>query len=935
MARDWAAEYARPDTSERGLQDRFKAWQQQLETTAGPPVLGSPYGVGRAVSGALGMVVDPILDIVGPQAPLTEKVFGGEDNALTRVADVALKVAPLAIGVGIGGLAAKAAGRLAGTALADMGVGALSGIAGAGAESIVRQTELVPALILGGAFGTGGGAIVNKLSKPGRDLARQFAARPSANKIPDIDELDATIPHVPVESLEIAARRRAEVRSRATTAARKAYREIVPKDIEPHPAIKRLARKEAAAAARAVRSDLSLEAEGNAINQLFSSAVRKTGIDDILGALQRVQGVWVTRLAVTLSRDRAAFKSVGREFADKILRTEELKGHMEGRLVTNVWRPLWKDVPKHEEHLVDGFLHGEGGRLSNAGLAAAGRWREIDDALFDQSSRIGLLEEVSPEHAAAQRIAATTGQEPPQLVPLQYKTNHVPYYIDREKLGALARPGKERTAYLQKLVRDGEADNMSEAQRLLEEVLETPHGGTQLHVRSPFQHERQLALQLPRERNAKVWSRRAFHDHARRLSQAKVWGPQDEVFYDMKRRLAAEGGDADRLDKLFRTYVGRPPKGTGTEFAAAGRAARTLSAVTLLGPRVGMLQYLQLSNTGARLGIRNTLEGLVAGWRNPDLRQAAEEVGALLPSEHLLTTTEPVTKMGEWWVKHFTQMQRADRGVRGISTLAGGLAAKRWAGEYWRLLQADAAAGSPSLARTGIAGRALVASGIRNRADRMGILRRRLEETLGIPIKRVIASEGELPFETIQAGMQNASNKTQFASTMLDLPEARSTTGLGRFIFTLRHFVKQQTPFVTKMVSDAVKYGDTGPIVRYLALYPTLYAAARPYLDFVAGREQVDMADATTMERVTAALEGALWTGIFGGMGDFFNQLSSRDPARRLAFSAMGAPIAQGLEVGGAAAGAITTGSWDQFYNALYKNLTPSPVKAVIQHANR
>jgi hypothetical protein len=939
--------------------DQFHRFQEQFIAAASSGPGNAPLA--QITSAAMGLAAEPILDMFGPQAPLTDTIFNGTDNFGTRAVDAVIKLAPLAVGIGAGSVAFRVAGKIAAPLAADILSGAAAGVAGGAAEAVVRQRELAPSMVFGGVLGAAGGAVVGKLSKPGRELAKQYAGRPDVSRLPDINVLDETIPHVPVETLEILARRRADVADRARKSASEAFRRIVPaggtKETV-HPAVWRMARKEAATAARAIRSDTSLEGEGEAINRMFSRVLENVKNHELLQALKSVQSTYVTRLSVTLARDKKAFGTVGGQFADRILRNEELKDHMEGRLVDDVLRPLWRGVPKYEEELIDRVLHGEGGRLSNEGLSVVGRWREIADHWFKQGSELGLMEEVTAGHPAAiaaaggSRFQATMVPAPeagpivrtivqsamgnvPKTVPLQYKANWVPYYIDRKAMGQLATKGNaRRSAFLQKLVKDGEADNIREAERLLEELLEVPHAGTSLHIRSPFQHERQLALQLPRERNARVWMRRAAHDHARRLSQAKVWGPQDELFYEMKEQLKQQGGDVERLEKLFRVYVGRPPKGTGFEFAAAGRSARAASTVTLLGPRVGLLQFMQLANTAARTGIKTTAEAIVAGWRNPELRLASEEVGALLPSEHLLTTTEPVGRLGEWWIKFVTQMPRFDRAVRQVSALAGGLAAKDWAREYWRLAQADAASGTPSLAQRGLMGRAGTGLGLRTPAARMMLVRRRLEEGAGIPVSDVMKHEGELPIELVQTAMRNVSHKTQFASTIMDMPEAWRTTGKGRFIYTLRTFAKQQSAFVTQMIDDAVRYGDTGPITRFLIMYPTAYHFAKPYLDFLSGREFVSDADQPTLDRVRNALSGAMWTGMWGGMGDFINQLSGRDPKKAAMSAILGAPVSQAINVGSAAASVPLTGNTALLERELYRNL-PVPIRAVIQNANR
>lgn len=868
--------------------------------------LDETYGQGLGVGGpigkaAMGLIADPMLDLFGPQSALTNKLFGGEENFGTHAADVGIKLAPLAAGLLTGGAASAGmeAMGVGGSLLADTAIGGLSGAAGGAASAEVNQTPVAPAAVAGALGGAVLGLGVNRLSSAGAKLAAAYAKRNT--EFPLIAELDQTIPHVSVDQIEVSAR---------TDAARQAFRARVPagsakESIDPIIWKRALSdAKQAAMKDNTATSDL--EMEGDFINRLAQKVMGRSSrvqnpdfMNNTLDVIKQKWGQYVTRLEVTLSRDKAAFGTVGPKLADMIHRAEELKDPLEGRLVQNVWKTMWHGVPKEEEEIVDSVLHGEGGQLSTEGLAAVKRWRDLRDLTYKEMSDLGLQEEVRMGPAASTRVPSpfsdfsSTGAQPEfpapaapewKTVPLQYRTNYVPYYRDPAGMARLAQRGtKEHEAYIQKLISDGEADNRAHAEQLLYDALDTEKHGSPLQIRSgPMQHERELALEFPRVRNAKQWSRQYFHDYARRTSQAKVFGPQDEEFIKLRDQLKAEGGDVDRLDRLFRIYVGRPPVDV-TRMAAPARAARTLNTMTLLGPRVGILQLLQLSNTAGRIGVRHTLEALVAQWRNPELRAAAEEVGALLPSEFLLTDQEPVNKLGEWWINNVTQMPHGDRAARSVSALAGGVAAKKWAQEYWKLAQADAASGTPSLARGG-AGAALKYVGIRNPAERMAILQRRLEETLGIPIAHVMKMEGELPIESLMSAMRSASHNTQFANTLLTMPEARRT-GWGQFLYMLKTFSKQQTPFITKMTSDAAR-GDTGPLVRYLLVYPALYTAVRPYLDFLAGKDAVSESDADAMEKVVEVLQGSMYTGIFGSMGDFVNQMAASDPGKLMGYAA-------------------------------------------------
>lgn len=892
-----------------------------------------------------GLFIRPLAkSMFGPQSALTERMFGPEESAGSRAANIALGVAPYAAGWGAGALVAKPAAALAGRigapVLGDLITGAVSGAAGSAPMAAADEEPILPAAAMGGVMGAGFGLGVWGLTKAGAKLAAAYASRPGREAFPRIAELDEVIPHIDLEVREAASR---------AGAARKAYRKLVPEGTDlvkmkrSNPVLFARARASAREAARTAKGTSSplddLDTEGLTLHNIRDAVFRVTNDSHKRKSFSALSTLWnsyVTRLSTTLMRD-PKYGTQGRELANHITRIHELADHLEGRIRNNIFDPLWRNVPKAEEEIIDSVLHGTGGRVGAQGMAVVKRWRELADEAFDEMKGLKLMEEVSATHPAVtggqQELFPEIAKEAAKaakgwrIVPLQHRSNYVPYYRSPAGMAKLMRNGTpERKAFLQDLIDKGEASTMKEAGDLLDEIVGGERHFSPLHIRTgPFQHERELTLNLPRERNAKRWMDHWIHDYSRRAAQAFVVGGEDEAVKGLVKAMEDGGNFAgsEALNRVWQNFIGRPPRDVARMMPLA-RKVRAGVAVTMLSTRVGLLQVLQLSNTAARMGIRGTLEGVVAGWRNPVLREAAQETGALLPSQHLLSIEEPISQIGRWWIDNITLMPRGDRLARGLSAVSGGVMAQRWAKEFWKLAQADAAAGSPSLARTGV-GAALKYAGVRNRAERMAILQRRLEETLGIPIKHVLETKGEVPINTVMAGMRNASHNTQFANTILDMPEARRT-GAGQFLYMLKTFSKQQTPFVLKLASDAVK-GDTGPLARYLITYPTLYAAVKPFLDFLGSRDAVDEADEETMEKVRAVLEGALWTGVFGGMGDFINQMGSSDPGKALFNYGVGPAIAQGVGTVGDVGTLVTEGD----AGPLIERWTPRVLRPVVR----
>lgn len=865
--------------------------RQKYEALAMDPMRGPQM---RAIELAIG----PFLDVAGPQAPLTERLMGPDETAASRAVDAALKLSPLALGFGAGSVGTRAGGmllkRFGGPAagklaniLIDTLSGTTGGAVGGAASAAVQEEPVLPAAAAGGLLGGGLGAGLASISAAGRRLAQQWAARPGREAMPNIVDLDDAIPVVePMQT----------VRAARASAARTAFRRLVPagpgarsiKQSDPALWARATAdaRREAARIAPGARPDDLFE-ESDFLQKLsdrifkIDSPTHRRGM---LDSAKSLWGTWVTRLGTTLRRD-PDFGRYGSQFGNMIARINQLAEHYEGQMRDRVIGPMWRGASKADELAVDKFLHGEGGPISTQGAAIARRWREIADDSFDQLSGQGVMQEVSETHPAAVASGSTT-------VPLQRRTNYVPTYQDHAAVAKLMKPGPAREAFLQGIIDRGEAQTRQEAEALFEQILANDRGRTPMHIRSGFQHERELTYGLPREKNARKWMERWTHDLSRRLATARVLGGKDEKLTELLKAMHKDGlhTGADRIKRLWQSYINRPPADVQRVLPIA-RGTRSLTAIQLLSPRTGLLQMMQLANPAARMGIKRTMEGIASVMRNPELRGAADEVGALLPTQHMLSGEEPLNKAAEWWLREVTRMPQGDRNARVLSALTAGVSAKQWAKEYFELATG---AGVGSTARTG-AGAALKYVGIRNPAERMQILRRRLEETLGVPVERVMAQRGDLGIDEVMTAMRSGSHNTQFGASYLDLPEGRRTA-TGQFLFQLKTFTKQQTTFFNKLVADAMK-GDTGPLTRYFLTYPALYAMAKPALDFLSVKDAVDEADAETLERVKSLLHGALTTGMFGGMGDFISQMAASDPGRAAGYF-LGPTIAQSIGLG-------------------------------------
>jgi hypothetical protein len=806
--------------------------------------------------------------------PLTEKLFESLPPGLTigphqipvrQTANIATKLAPLAAGFLGAGAAAPVGGALIGAGLspglaATLGLaaeGALGGASYGATNALVEQKPFLPEVGMGAAFGAVGGAAIGRVSSAGAKLEAEFAKRASGPL--DLYEIARTTPNMPAKRLALSRER----------AAQAAFRDVVPEGGTLESAGDVLWERAKAKARESAGKAWQFEDDPNVVGEALNGFAKRIfrvskpkAQPGLFDQLKTGWGMWVTRAANSLRRDETAFpKGIGHEMATLMERTTALQERYEGELVNRMNKML-HGLPEDElkSGLFNFLTNRSGGRVSAGGAAAAKAWRQMSDDMFRALDERGVRELAPPTHPAGQgelfpdvveranmKLAMEEDKSGWKMIPIQYRQNYVPHYRDPKVVSRLSRSSSTRRNYIEQLIDSGHAADESEAGALLDQMLRESDRGVPLEIRGGIaQHTRELLLNIPAVTDARVWMRRAIHEHAKRAAEAHVFGGSDQTFRDLLGQLREAGGDVSRFDRLFRLFVNRPDpmdKKWGGIVTGTGNAMN----VMYLGPRVAPLQLMQLSNTAARFGWRSVMEGIAGAVRNPGLREMVEQSGATLPSFHLQTgDIDAAGAFGRWWMETVTQMPKFDRGVRIVSAIAGGI-------EGQRLAQ--------KLALTPF-----------NK-----VLVRRLEY-LGLDPERILAQGGKLRREDIMVAMRNAAHNTQFASHVLDMPE-RWRTPAGRLIFKLRTFAKQQTPFIGKLVGDAMR-GDPAPLVRYLLTYPTVYAAVRPLLDMLSTRPVMDDADQDMSERIYNALSGAAWAGMFGGLGDFINSALSTDKSR-------------------------------------------------------
>lgn len=568
--------------------------------------------------------------------------------------------------------------------------------------------------------------------------------------------------------------------------------------------------------------------------------------------------MFVSNLGTALRKD-PAFGSQGPDIAAGLEHSEDLADALEGERRAFYYshiRPLLKST---EERInFTELAGGEGVKAISPSVGAAvALYRRFDnEVIFKDSASIGLRElvpkthsmgqeELFPEIAASARDRAVGGRGEWVPVPIQYRQNHVPHFYSQAAVKELKREGSElRQQAVKKLVSNGMAENDTHGAKVLDEMLHAEDG---YFVPSefrggPLQFSRELLLDVAWEKDPDKWFPRYAHLSSKRIAQGAVFGAQDEKLDAWLQSVRAEGGDAGRAENIRNLIIGRPSR-EQSRFHGAATAIGAAQTIMGLGPRTALLQFMQLANTAGAYGIGTTIRGLGAVLRDPDVRKLAKEAGALLPSESLSWEGDIGASWSAWWVHNVTKMPAADRAVRSVSGTTAMLAAKQW-GE---VLQA----GGSSIASRGLA-------------------------RLGIDVEQVIAQGGELSAAQLKTAFLEGAKYTQFASHLSDMPEMWKSP-LGRFMFKFRAFAKQQSRFVGTLVDEAMKHNNPKPLMRYIAAYAGLYTAAKPSLDFLAGRHKP-----VEEEQAMDYLKGLLFAGAMGATGDFFTNATSNDPTRVL-----------------------------------------------------
>lgn len=410
--------------------------------------------------------------------------------------------------------------------------------------------------------------------------------------------------------------------------------------------------------------------------------------------------------------------------------------------------------------------------------------------------------------------------------PFMRRVNYFPHYFDEHTIAQYL-DGKSamHNQSVDMILDQGLAASRDEAKVVLTRMLRAPgefRGGVLQHVRD---------LELPGyDKDITRVLPRYFFASTRRIETAKMFGATD------KEALRALGQIDSKYLKaaknVYRSWAGD----VDPDYRDLARFTNTIHAVTMLSTS-GIVQPAQLINTMARIGWNNTLDALsvvAKDWRKE--KMWAQSTGAVFDSIHAELMPDSFGSLSETWSK-LIGLDSLDRFNRVVSAVGGRL---------WAQKTVEDIAKSPELGKRWAADFA----------------------KMGIDLDGVLQRGGQLsPEELRRAGLFTANN-TQFATSVLDMPEFRATPQ-GRFMYLFKSFAFQQGRFIKdEIIKPLVDHGDMRPWITFATASAVLGPVMGETIRHIKAREPSE-------NDVFRVAEDVAMVGAFGMFFDAFRAMNS------------------------------------------------------------
>lgn len=410
--------------------------------------------------------------------------------------------------------------------------------------------------------------------------------------------------------------------------------------------------------------------------------------------------------------------------------------------------------------------------------------RELDARYTKAYAKLrSLLDEIA-YRAEGTGVQVRVGQGGP-LVPFKRRENYFPRQYDIDGLTK----GKRRDKALQHLVDTGQARNLAEAEKALDDFImknaERRSGNLEnARLLDLPDYERDPLISLP------LYTRSV----AKRFTELDHYGPKDQVIADLIARITAQGGDYKEAQRIFDLTVEGSPKNALVSAITQFNTATKLSLSFIT-------NMTQIVNTMSKAGVKATARAL---WRDimkhKDSTRLAELVNAY---DDFLIVNEAGFEPG--------------RIVRGVLYLF------RKVEDFNRRTAAN----------TGKFRAEELLETLKKQPDAAYALRQM--ESLGIDPKSALQNgltERQL-IEAAHAMIQ----KTQFKVNPLTLPPSWRTP-LGRILTQFRSFTFMQTKFVRDEIIAESKKGNFVPAITFiLTAVPASYLATE-IRNKLTGREE-------------------------------------------------------------------------------------------------
>jgi len=463
------------------------------------------------------------------------------------------------------------------------------------------------------------------------------------------------------------------------------------------------------------------------------------------------------------------------------------------------------------------LLGSYGDRAEKLGLSvfsAGGYTRKYNSMMADLVGQ-GMPEEDA--HVLARQAATKAAKRP-----FQSLENYFPHYFDENTIQSYLAGGAKNEGKIQEIIDRGFARDRHEAQAFLTRMLRAPgemRGGPLFNARDG------LNLDGYDKDIVNVMTRYLLQSE-RQLQIAQAHGTDGQIATNaILGRVKGTAYQKAALN-IYKSWRGD----VDPTFSGLARFTSTFHSLTLLST-AGIVQPAQLSNTAARIGWGNTLKAMASvakDWRAAKLMAGRD--GVLFDNIHNSLVPNTFGGISEKW-GDLIGLNTLDRYDRVVSAVGG----KMWANEQAKRL---ATASPQELAR------------ITNQFTRMGI-----------DVGEVIGRGGQLTDDELRkAGLFTATN-TQFASSVLDLPEMKQSPQ-GRFLYLFKSFALQQSRFIKdEVIKPAIQQGDYRPAIAFAA-GNTAAAAILP--DLIRKLKNREIPE----DKREAALEDF---GMVGGFGMFFD----------------------------------------------------------------